>query len=401
MASCGSFSVNVVAPCAGLTTPVVLHFGDAELLTNATDERMGSSILYDPADYPGVTSIRFRAFVARDTATYSTAPNIKIVDENAVVYLNLTPTIPNFGMGNTAFIDVAFTPDSNAHTYYLQLSKVATTSGKKFQVSTPELWVFLTASKQAKLQIPMAVGFDIQTFGVYSYVTGSYAAITGTQVFKNDAGRFKNVDYRQLRVVAEPNSGAGKVALFDKTADAMVAGSELTIAIGDLTHYAEYSVQFAESAMVADHEYELRGYKTGVGSVILILEHLYVKIGSGSTGYFTSANLCACCCDVYVYLGVHNCENVYNNRAYQHNTADWPTTTFYWESTDTTRTIQLADTGTLGAPSYTIIDTQAHATPGVIGRMRSSLSPSDGHIYGAFFQDDVAYLLGEVTCNCS
>ncbi len=375
--------------CPGITGPAVLDFGDVEVFADVADQLYPAQVIYDPDDYPGQTSVRFRATFVRNNAVYEVAPVLNVVDENGTVYLTPTLSYTLTATGNyEGTVDVAITLDPvNAHTYYLKISKTSTIGGA-FQVLVPRLWIFMEESDEAKLQFPLLKGTSFDLDGSYRITSATYVAFStansfsiepGT-IFRKDAGKFDEVDYRQFYVVADKDTAAAAVALFNKTSGLMVTGTELTIAAGDTVTPAVYQVQFEDDAVnfTSAEDMEVRGKRTTASNAFIMSADLYTKIGSAD------GLLCANAAQNYLRLGVSDCQDILMDRAFLYNVADWPASAvIYFEATGVgPDTLYLLDTGTVATPINPPNNITSVIMPAGTNRVRSTaVTLIDGHIY--------------------
>lgn len=377
--------------CPGITGPAVLDFGDSEVFNApAVDFTSPSQVYYDPNDYPGMTSIRFRAVVTTGTsnpADFPPSPSFEIVDELGTVYASISPTLaisPSFDY--EARIDQAVTLSTTAaHSYFIKSN-----SGLVFQLLVPQIWIFLEESDQAKFQIPLLMGTEYDGDGGYFTSSTSYIVPPGASleaaIFKKTAAAFDEIDFWEVRVLADRNTKAGAIALFNKTTNTKVAATELTIATGDAVNSVLYSATFSDTAtdFTDGDDFEFRIKRTaGSGTVAVLNGSVFAKIGSGATGYLTAPNLCANDAEVYVRASVSDCQDNYLVRSYQYNSADWPSTAVkYFEASDGgSYQFYLLDTGTSGTP----IDPPSNVTfvtlTGSSRQRSSSISLTNQHIY--------------------
>lgn len=397
--------------CPGITGPAILDFGDVEAFDDVTNSVFPAYVLYDPADYPGQTSVRFRATAVKSHDVF-TSLSFSIVDELGTVYL--TPTLTWTLIGSTgnyeALIDEVFTPDSTtAHTYYLKLTKVRTPG--VLQILVPQLWIFLTESDQAKFQIPMMMGTTFDRDGSYIRNGATYARMFSSSVeparFLKGTLSYSEIDYWQIVFNTDKDTGAGTFALINTTTGLAVA--EIAVAAGDGVNEVNYSLQIADDAtnFTVGQEFEFQAKESAEPNVLVIHASLYVKIGSGATGYFTSPNLCAETAEVYPRLSVSNCEDILMDRAFKWTDSEWPDSSVaYFEVTESSSnfpTLYLLDTGTVATPINPPTNITSLSFSATLSRQRSSpLSLTDGHIYtfgesAAPSFDSAAWLLFTLT----
>ncbi len=379
--------------CPGITTAAVLNFGDFELFSDVTNLVTSSQVLYDPADYPGQTSTRFRGRAIKEAGV--TSFSFSIVDELGTVYLTPTMTFALQSTGNyEAEIDEVITLDgTSGHTYYLKTTAV--TGGFIAQVVNNELWVFMVASDIATFQIPLG-SFNSSTdsfsgitnAGEYRTASLTYVRISDvfwTGRFKKDANTYADVDYWKTYIITDSRTGTGALALFNVTKNLMVTGTESVIAKGVGGGVSDvYSLTFSNTAtnFDDDDEFEFRAKytsvagPTGIARVMEIGFSLYVKIGNG-------ADLCAIKTPTYIRNTVSDCEDIYLNRAFHYRASDWPVgTVFYFEMTFVgVHTYFLKDTGTLATPIDPPTNVGTLVFPAGTSRQRTVVTFTDDHYY--------------------
>lgn len=379
--------------CPGITGPAVLDFGDAEVFNNVTDFQMPSYVAYVASDYPGQTSVRFRATVVKSVDGITTA--VKLIDQLGAVKHTATLSysfVPATGNYQAEVDELVTTLDATTEKLYLSLTK-ASASGV-LQVLVPRLWVFLTESDQGRFSIPLLPGTSFDRDGSYLRTGLTYARMTSSSIesarFLKTAEAFSEVDSWTLRLVAGKSTGAGTVAFMNVETGLPVA--EIEIAAGDGVNNAEYSTQISDTAtnFTAGNNFEYQAKKSGATNVNIVHGWADPKIGSGSEGFFTAANLCAESAENYIRTDVSNCQDILMNRAYTYNVADWPASAIvYFEATGSstefgTATIHLLDTGTAASPTNPPTNVTSVTFPGATSRQRSgSVTLTELHIYTA------------------
>lgn len=386
--------------CPGLTGTSILHFGDLEYFDDGTNQVSPLQFTFDPDDFPGLTSVRFKVKIVVEDLVYETQPVFSIVDENGTSYF--TSSLDWFldyvaNADDTYFyeaiIDETITLNTNtAHTYKLKWSKVSAAGGG-FHLMNPEVWVFFDASDQAKFQMPLMRGLFLDGVGLYRDnntigTLNTYALMTGQTNAASGkiSSDVEEIDYYEIYIIADKDTGAGKIAVKDITTSTVLTDTVIDIAAGDHSTYAVYTLQLAPSVFTPGNEWAFVGqHSNSVGFYTLIkivAGDINFKVGSPASGYFTSPSLCAISTSLSTRTGVDECEQTYKHRGYIHVAADWPdNTVFYFEATSA-GFVTLLDTGTIASPASpaTIVATLTHGVT-ITYQRSGSISLTDGHVY--------------------
>ncbi len=401
---------SAAEPCPGVDGTIILPFGDFE--TFANDTAAASTVTpcqvpFDPADYPGITGVRFKGqFVKWDpddpgTPTQTAGPDFKIVDETGTVYLDSSvgdPALsfvpnPDEPFYLVADVDVVFPYDpDNPHTYYIKETNDALnpTDSNEWQGFNCALYVSVVASDQVKLDAVMLPMFSFQKFGVaLNYAnTSTYAVLFDASVqqatYRKVLNAQSEIEYREGYFIADPFTVAGYGALF-KVGGSMVPGTEIVIAAGDSVNAVPYSVQFSDdvAGFEAGDQYVWKFKNTGgSGHVNILSNGIRTKIGNAE------GDLCAVNYETQAKAFVVDCELVYQQRAFKYVASEWTNgELFYFEATwHNAQTVNLVDSGTDGSPNVppTVVSGSPLTFPSgaAFTTMRSgAITLVDGHWY--------------------
>jgi hypothetical protein len=250
-----------------IPVPAYRYWNSQVQLADGANVQSSDGLPFDPSEFTGIRAIRFRAVCQKTAGVFAVAPAFRIVDELGAVYLTVNPVF----IGQSSIVDLAFTPDVVAHTYFLQLTKTAALDF--WGLFNPYLYIASSLSQKMTFQVPIGVSpTHVAAAGppaVYSTTSAVYVVLSSAFLTGHIPAAFTKTNWATvtgwtLRVIANKSTDAGNVALFNRTANAMVAGSEIAIGAGDGVHYPIYTINFADNAVnfTAGNVFELRG-KTG------------------------------------------------------------------------------------------------------------------------------------------
>jgi hypothetical protein len=217
----------------------------------------------DPADYSGIIDAWFEVMV--DSGQTEAGHEFKLVDETGYVYATIDCTTAHNGLGR---IREHFTLSAVARNYYVRMEY---TGPNWCASSTSRAMIVLDIVNPTitRIQIPLldsnqsapgcaATGEEQHDWPIFVYAyCGRYRRdeygyddgdTTGTSgnnprqfvLFKKDELKWDTIDHWDLEVIGGLwNLAEGRVALFNKTTNQMVAGSELIWQDGDSPFPAE------------------------------------------------------------------------------------------------------------------------------------------------------------------
>lgn len=274
----GTHACEIVVASAGVFTAMVpMEMLSTSMSFPDTVDVMWHStgVYFDPAAHDNVAHAWFQ--ITAQNRNDTDASHLLLVDENGTQYADLT-IAANTGSSNRAYMRqrVEFTPDSVAHTYMLKTVGVSfahTLSSTCFDAK-----IILEQVLAAKTRVPIQLAvLDESTGGgngdatqddqdLWSLITTSatygYDDSAGEQpfqIFHLDKSKFATIDSWELAVVGHmdrfSSAGTGYAALFDKTSNTMVTGSEMTWTGATVTRK---TATIADSDMTDGHDFELR-----------------------------------------------------------------------------------------------------------------------------------------------